>query len=492
MRDVPRVRVELPFRLDGGGQTCEGRITDLSLGGAFLELSAHSPPLSVVNLKFQPAPQGSQMEVLARVVRRNAHGMAVKFLDLDSHAGQILWSSLLPQLLQENHACPYCGRPLANRQAGQCPRCRHSLDFSKKDYLAGLLHEEDDQPEEMIGTCQPIREVFHLIRKVGPSDVSVLITGASGTGKEMVARAIHERGHRAQHPFVPINCGAIPRELLESELFGHEKGAFTGAYRTTMGTVERAHKGTLFLDEVGELPLDLQVKLLRFLQEYTFTRVGGRTPIQVDLRVIAATNSNLPEMISAGRFREDLYYRLDVVNIHLPPLKDRGDDALIMANVFLKRYAAKVDKDIRGFSQRAATAIMAHAWPGNVRELVNRIRRGVVLAESPWLTPVNLGLNAQQVKAGIILDGRGLKEAKAEFEAKLVAETLRHFQGNAHLASKSLKISRSMLYHLVHKYDLNKYRASGPGDGLADEEEAKPKTASKKHLKPVKQASSKV
>jgi two-component system, NtrC family, response regulator len=237
--------------------------------------------------------------------------------------------------------------------------------------------------------------------------------------------------------------------------------------------------------------LELQVKLLRFLQEFTFTRVGGRTPMQVDLRVLAATNSNLQEMISAGRFREDLYYRLDVVNIHLPPLKDRGDDVLIMANVFLKKYAAKVGKDIRGFNQRAATAIMAHAWPGNVRELVNRIRRGVVLAEGSWLSPENLGLSAQEVKPALIRDGRGLKEAKAEFEAKLVAETLRHFQGNAHLASKSLKISRSMLYHLVHKYDLKKYLASGPNDGLADEEAAKQKAAAKKRLKVVKHVTGK-
>lgn len=177
---------------------------------------------------------------------------------------------------------------------------------------------------EMIGTCDAMLHVFKMIRKVATTDVPVMITGASGTGKEMVARAIHQRSNRSKGPFVPINCGAIPRELLESELFGHEKGSFTGAYRSVAGTVERAQGGTLFLDEVGELPLELQVKLLRFLQEYTFERVGGRKSIKVDLRVISATNRNLTELIAQNQFREDLYYRLDVIDISLPPLQRPG------------------------------------------------------------------------------------------------------------------------------------------------------------------------
>jgi len=298
-----------------------------------------------------------------------------------------------------------------------------------------------------------MRDIFQLIRKLAPLDVPVLITGASGTGKEMVARAIHERSQRAKAPFVPINCGAIPRELLESELFGHEKGAFTGAYRSTIGTVERAKGGTLFLDEIGELPPELQVKLLRFLQDFSFTRVGGRLPMQVDLRVISATNSNLEEMVKSGSFREDLYYRLDVVNIHMPPLKDRGEDSLVMANVFLKRYASKIGKDIRGFNKQANMAILAHSWPGNIRELINRIRRATVLAEGRWLTPENLGFSGEMTPV-CIYDGKGLKAAKAEFEARLVAETLRKFHGDTSLASQSLKISRSMLYNLIQKYDL--------------------------------------
>jgi two-component system NtrC family response regulator len=316
---------------------------------------------------------------------------------------------------------------------------------------------KENDSEEMIGTCKAMRDIFCLIRKVAITDVPVLITGASGTGKEMVARAIHQRSNWAQGPFVEVNCGAIPRELLESELFGHEKGAFTGAYRTTMGHVERAQGGTLFLDEVGELPVDLQVKLLRFLQEFTFHRVGGRQPLKVDVRIISATNADLSDLIAAGRFREDLYYRLDVVNITLPVLQDRDDDCLIMANVFLKRYAARLGKDIKGFTAEAMTAIQGHTWPGNVRELINRVRRAVVMTEGGRVGPEHLGLDQSGGVAEPVFNGKSLKEARAEFEARLVSEALHHFQGNVFLASRALRVSRSTMYHFIQKYQLKPY-----------------------------------
>jgi two-component system NtrC family response regulator len=316
-------------------------------------------------------------------------------------------------------------------------------------------------PEEMIGTCKAMRDIFFLIRKVAVTDVPVLITGASGTGKEMVARAIHQRSHWGQGPFVEVNCGAIPRELLESELFGHEKGAFTGAYRTTSGHVERAQGGSLFLDEIGELPVELQVKLLRFLQEFTYHRVGGRQPLKVDVRIISATNSDLQELITASRFREDLYYRLDVVNISLPPLKDRGDDGLIMANIFLKRYAARLGKDIRGFTPEAMAALQGHSWPGNIRELINRVRRAVVMTEGNRVAPEHLGLDHSGGISEPAFNGKSLKEARAEFEARLVGEALQHFQGNVFLASRALKVSRSTMYHFIQKYQLKPYIEEG-------------------------------
>ncbi|MGB8992771.1 MAG: sigma-54 dependent transcriptional regulator [Desulfobaccales bacterium] len=317
---------------------------------------------------------------------------------------------------------------------------------------------------EMIGACDAMLHVFDLIRKVAATDVPVLITGASGTGKEMAARAIHQRSMRSKGPFIAINCGAIPRELLESELFGYEKGAFTGAYRSSIGTVERAHKGTLFLDEVGELPLELQVKLLRFLQEYTFERVGGRKTIKVDLRVISATNGDLKELIAAGRFREDLYYRLDVVNLDLPHLKDRGDDMLIMAKYFLKYYTSKQNKNILGFSPEALTAIQMHPWPGNIRELVNRIRRAVVMTESAWITPENMSLKISEINPEPFIDGMGLREAKKRLEIEMVTAALSRYQWNVRLAARALKTSRSVIYNLMEKYKISPQDPQRPSE----------------------------
>jgi DNA-binding NtrC family response regulator len=452
MRSSPRVSVSVPFTLFGSSLTGEGIMSDLGLGGAFLKLPLDPDLNSLVNLKFHPVPQWEAVEVLARVVRTNSEGIAVEFLDLDSELRSHIWELVILPLIGDLKNCLFCGEALPKQAIRRCQSCRKPLDFKKKDFLKSL--QLPDQDEEMIGTCPAMRELFQMIRKVAPSDVAVLITGASGTGKELVARAMHERSPRADGPFVPINCGAIPRELLESELFGHEKGAFSGAYRTTIGTVERAHGGTLFLDEVVELPLELQVKLLRFLQDYSFTRVGGRDPIQVDLRIISATNGDIEDLTQNAQFRKDLYYRLNVVHLHLPLLKDRDIDSLIMANIFLKRYARKVGKEFCGFTRKAVKVIQGHPWPGNVRELVNRVRRGVVLAEGSWIGPDHLGLALEELEPEPIFNGRGLKEAKAEFEARLVAEVLGNYHGNAQLASKALKISRSMLYHLVQRYNL--------------------------------------
>jgi DNA-binding NtrC family response regulator len=449
MRKSPRFPVDVPVTLDAYGQTSSGRATNLGLRGAYISLDSPAPVNAVVNLRFATAPPGHDFEILARVVRTEPYGLGAEFLDLDFHSRSLLYDFLTPLWPRKLTACPFCGQELSKRARKYCPACQKSLDWGENEE-----YDKQTNSEEMIGTCKPMRDVFCLIRKVAITDIPVLITGASGTGKEMVARAIHQRSNWAQGPFVEVNCGAIPRELLESELFGHEKGAFTGAYRTNTGHVERAQDGTLFLDEVGELPVDLQVKLLRFLQEFTFLRVGGRQPLKVDVRIISATNTDLKELIAAGRFREDLYYRLDVININLPPLKDRGDDSLIMANVFLKRYAARIGKDIKGFTPEAVAAIASHYWPGNVRELINRVRRAVVMCEELRVTPEHLGLDHQGVDAEPVFNGKSLKEARAEFEAQLVSEALQHFQGNVHLASKALRVSRSTMYHFIQKYRL--------------------------------------
>jgi two-component system NtrC family response regulator len=306
----------------------------------------------------------------------------------------------------------------------------------------------------MVGTCPAMLKVFDLIRKVAVTDFPVLVTGASGTGKEMVAQAIHQHSSRFRGPFVVVNCGAIPRELMESELFGHERGAFTGAYRSIKGKAELAHRGTLFLDEVGELPLDMQVKILRFLQAFTIEPVGGRQSKQVDVRVIAATNKDLRKLIEAGRFREDLFYRLDGINIELPLLKDRGEDVLLMARLFLSQLSAKGGKEPRGFTKEAQQALQAYSWPGNVRELINRLRRASVMAEDLWITPQNLGFHEHGDPVSLLND-MGLKETVARYEAQLVSETLRRCYGNVQKAAEILKTSRSAIYHLINKHKIS-------------------------------------
>lgn len=454
MRRSPRTSVSIPSTLGVGGIEREGTIINLGFNGALIELPDTSGLSPVTSLKFSLPNRTQPIETLGRVVRADLDALGMEFLDLDPQDLEFLWTVLAPKMAKGLKDCCYCAHPLPVKKPKACPACHRPLDLLAADYLEKLEEGDEAPPQEMIGTSPAMLQVFQMIRKVAVTDVPVLLTGASGTGKEMVARAIHERSQRGQGPFIAINCGAIPRELLESELFGHEKGAFTGAHRTVIGTLERADKGTLFLDEVGELPLELQVKLLRFLQEYSFERVGGRRKITVDMRVISATNSDLPKLVASGHFRDDLYYRLDVVNIHLPPLKERGEDALIMANVFLRRYGCKVGKEIKGFTKEATAALQTHPWPGNIRELINRIRRGVVMAEGPWIKPENLDLAATDSLTPPLRNGLGLKEARARYEAQLVSQAIVSNGGSVQMAAKTLKISRSAIYQLIQKYSL--------------------------------------
>ena len=304
----------------------------------------------------------------------------------------------------------------------------------------------------MLGASLQIQEVFASIRKVAGTDVPVLITGESGTGKELVAKAVHQLSTRKTGPFVVINCSAIPETLLESELFGHEKGAFTGAHIQRKGRFETAQGGTLLLDEIGELSLPLQVKLLRFLQEQIIERVGGREEIFVDVRVVAATNRDLMESIKEGRFREDLYYRLGVVTIALPPLREREGDTMLLATSLLHRYAPENKKKITGFAPEAFRAIETYPWPGNVRELENRIKRAVIMAEGSKITLQDLGLDPEH--AGY--EGRGLKEAREGFEKNFILRALSRHRGNLSKAAEELRVARSTLYELMEKLGIKK------------------------------------
>jgi two-component system, NtrC family, response regulator len=303
---------------------------------------------------------------------------------------------------------------------------------------------QGDAFEGILGTSVPMRSVFDTVRKVSTTDAPVLILGESGTGKEMVAKAIHQRSTRKDGPFIAINCSAIPETLLESELFGHEKGAFTGAHAQRKGRIECASGGTLFLDEIGEIPLPLQVKLLRFLQEQCIDRVGGRQSIQIDTRVIAATNADLKKGMAAGTFREDLFYRLAVVQISLPPLRERENDIRFLAQSFLQRFAVQSNKKGLTFDSEALRALNKHSWPGNVRELENCVRRAVIMAEGKRLT-------AQDLELPSSANNTTLKDAREAVEREMIQQTLRKHLGKITSAAAELGISRPTLYELMDK-----------------------------------------
>ena len=310
----------------------------------------------------------------------------------------------------------------------------------------------DDAFEGMLGSSPCMQEVFASIRKVATAEVSVLILGESGTGKEMVAQAIHRCSARKAGPFVPINCGAIPENLLESELFGHEKGSFTGAHVQRKGRIESAEGGTLFLDEIGELPPLLQVKLLRFLQEQTIERVGGRTRIQIDTRVLAATNADLKQALAEGRFREDLYYRLAVVSLRLAPLRERFTDIPLLAQAFLRKFGAQNKRENLRFEPQALHAMERHPWYGNVRELENRVKRAVIMAEGRRVTAADLELTDALVAGPPVT----LRDARETVERQVIQQALTRHGGKIAPAAADLGISRPTLYELMDKLGLKR------------------------------------
>ncbi len=321
--------------------------------------------------------------------------------------------------------------------------------------LYDALEHQTYQVRGIIGQCPEMQAVFSTMRKVASTDASVLIQGDSGTGKELGARGIHAMSPRKGGPFVAINCGAIPETLLESELFGHERGAFTGAHAQVQGKVEYAHNGTLFLDEIGELPTQLQVKLLRFLQDKTIQRVGGREDVVVNTRILAATNRDLIKEASEGRFRDDLYYRLGVVLIKVPPLRERKGDLVLLATYFLKRYRDLQNKKVRGFSGAAIKCMETYTWPGNIRELENKVQRAVILSEKSLIEPHDLGFDAGPSSPGAEnLEIRTLKEAKDRVEKEMVTLALDKYAGNIAKAADELGVSRPTLYDIIKKHGL--------------------------------------
>ncbi|MFA5966344.1 MAG: PEP-CTERM-box response regulator transcription factor [Sphingomonas sp.] len=303
----------------------------------------------------------------------------------------------------------------------------------------------------LITAAAEMTKVTRTIERVANADVSVMLLGASGTGKELLARGLHDTSPRARGAFVAINCAAIPETLLESELFGHEKGAFTGAVKTTEGKIEQAHGGTLFLDEIGDVPLPLQVKLLRFLQERVIERIGGRKPIAVDTRIVCATHQDVDAMVADGRFREDLYYRLAEIVVRIPSLAERSGDAVLLAQHFLKKYAKTMHSAVTGLSPDARAAIDAWGWPGNVRELENRMKRAVIMAEGKLITAADLDL-APTSGGELPLN---LRAARETADRATIRHALARADGNISNTAKLLGVSRPTLYDLLKSYDLH-------------------------------------
>jgi two-component system, NtrC family, response regulator len=304
--------------------------------------------------------------------------------------------------------------------------------------------------ERIVTASLAMLKVCRDVEKLATTNVPVLLLGESGTGKEALAAALHELGPRAKQPFVAINCGAIPENLLESELFGHERGAFTGAVKQTVGKIESAHKGTLFLDEIGDLPHPLQVKLLRFLQDQIVERIGGRQKIQVDVRVVSATNANLEAKIAQGVFRGDLFYRMNAVTVRIPPLRERNGDVILLANFFLNRFNREFNRNIRGFTETAAVALDAHDWPGNVRELENRMKRAVVMTESRTIDVTDLEL-APAEEAMPDLD---LRTARLRAEREVLRAALARSNNTLATAARLLGVSRPTLYGLMEAHGI--------------------------------------
>jgi transcriptional regulator with GAF, ATPase, and Fis domain len=322
------------------------------------------------------------------------------------------------------------------------------LDRFRQDRDKYKAQAEDQRFGDLIGSSPAMLDVFARVRKVAPTDVSVLITGETGTGKELIAREIHRRSNRAKGPFIAINCGAIPESLMESELFGHVRGAFTGAVATAVGKFQAANGGTIFLDEVGELPLSLQVKLLRVLQDRVVVKVGDTKPERIDVRVLAATNKTLEDEVRGQRFREDLYYRLNVVAVALPPVRERGEDLVTLANYFVRKYREEFNSPVTGFSPEALAAIRRFEWPGNVRQIENRIKKAMVLCDGTLLGPQDLDLAPEDL-APIL----PLAQAKEEFQRKYVLEVLERNGGNRTKTAKDLGVDPRTIFRYLEKED---------------------------------------
>ena len=441
VEDDPGLQAQLKWAYDDFAVTVVG-----DRASAIAALRAEEPAVITLDLGLPPDPDGVT-EGLATLDEIMALKPDAKVIVASGHGAR---ESALSAIARG--AYDFYRKPIDIDELGLIVRRSANLHRIEAENRALAARAGDDN--RVLGgliTAAPIMvKVARTIERVAGTSVSVMLLGASGTGKELLARGLHDASPRRKGAFVAINCAAIPENLLESELFGHEKGAFTGAVKTTEGKIEQAHGGTLFLDEVGDIPLPLQVKLLRFLQERVIERIGGRKPIAVDTRIVCATHQNLEGMIAEGRFREDLWYRLAEVVIRIPSLAERPGDAALLARAFLARFAREMAPHVKGFAPDAVDAIEGWGWPGNVRELENRVKRAVIMADDKLVTAVDLDL-AVATETPLL----NLRAARESADRRVIRHALTRSDGNISTTAKLLGISRPTLYDLLKQYDMN-------------------------------------
>ena len=415
---------------------------------ALAALRLHSPAVVTLDLGLPPDPDGTS-EGFAVLDAIMAMKPDTKVIVASGHDAR---ESALQAI--ERGAYDFYAKPVDIDELGLIVRRAFGLHRIEAENrrLASSVGSDRTVLGTMITAAPEMLKVVRMIERVASTSASVMLLGASGTGKELLAKGLHERSDRAAGPFIAINCAAIPETLLESELFGHEKGAFTGAIRTVEGKIEQADGGTLFLDEVGDIPRVLQVKLLRFLQERTIERIGGRKAIAVDTRIVCATHQDLDRMIADGTFREDLFYRLAEIVVKIPALAERTGDAVLLAKAFLARFAAEMNPAVKGFATDALAAIDEWAWPGNVRELENRVKRAVIMADAKLVTAEDLDLDGADGESSEL--PLNLKSARERADRKVIRRALARSEGNISSSAKLLGISRPTLYDLLKQYDL--------------------------------------
>ncbi len=443
VEDDPGLQAQLKWAYEDFEVTIVG-----DRAGALAALRAEEPAVVTLDLGLPPDADGTA-EGFAVLDAIMALKPDTKVIVASGHGAR---ESALTAIAKG--AYDFCQKPIDIEALGLI--VRRALHLHKIEAENRSLATKSDAENRVLGgliTAAPeMVRVARMIERVANAQVSVMLLGASGTGKELLAKGLHDASNRAKGNFVAINCAAIPENLLESELFGHEKGAFTGAVKTTEGKIELADGGTLFLDEVGDIPLQLQVKLLRFLQERTIERIGGRRSIAVDTRIVCATHQNLEAMIAAGRFREDLFYRLAEIVVKIPSLVERPGDATLLAKVFLGRFAREMNPSVKGFAPDALAAIDAWTWPGNVRELENRVKRAIIMADDKLVGAGDLDLVSPAESEDAPLN---LKAAREHADRRVIRHALARCEGNISSTARLLGISRPTLYDLLKQYDLH-------------------------------------